>query len=91
MWETVDVNDPGRNDIGAALIEPNVWEEFLQHAASHDFNVNEAPGETGFKPDLDHSSFDPFNNDQFDAFHFSDLGHSNAADWVNVDDEFLQK
>ena len=78
------MNDPGRNGIiGAALVEPNIWEEFLYH----DFDLNEEFGEARFKPDLDRSSFDPFNNDQFDAFHFSDLGNSNPADWVNDDDD----
>lgn len=47
----------------------------------HDDRISSAT----FLPDMDKSCFDPFKNDQFDAFHLSDLSSSKAADWT--DDE----
>lgn len=52
-------------------------------AADFDLNSDLEGANTKFEPDLDNSSFDPFNNDQFDAFHLSDLNYNNAADWIN--------
>ena len=51
-------------------------------AAHFDMNDDDnGIGEPTFQPDLNNSSSDPFINDhQFDAFHMSDLNHSNAAD-----------
>lgn len=81
--EGSDVVNPGLN-IGG--------EEFLRYAATHrlaeEFAASLKYGEfavDAFEPDLDSSSFDPFNNDQFDAFHMSGLNYSSAAHWVNDD------
>lgn len=51
-------------------------------ASEFDF-FSEPIGSPTFLPDVDSSCFDPFNNDQFDAFHLSDLSGCKAADWTN--------
>lgn len=47
------------------------------------FSLSEPIGSPAFLPDVDSACFDPFNNDQFDAFHLSDLSGCKAADWTN--------
>lgn len=83
--------NPGLNEIGAGLVSPDkdVEGELLRHAGTHLPAEKFAAGFDEYdeldEPDPDSSSFDPFNKDQFDAFHLSDLKHSNAANWVSDD------
>lgn len=83
--------NPVLNEIGAGLVSPDkgVEGELLRHAGAHLLAEKFAAGfdkhDELDEPDPDSSSFDPFNKDQFDAFHLSDLNHSNAADWVSDD------
>lgn len=50
-----------------------------------EFDLDFSIGKRTFQPDVENSSFDPFKNDQFDAFHLSDMNCSKAAEWTDDD------
>lgn len=89
--------NPGLNGIGSGLMGPNrgrvlhqtgtrlLIEGLEARLRASEFDFHDEIGKPTFKPDVEHSSFNPFNNDEFDAFHLSGLNHSNAADWFSDD------
>lgn len=48
-----------------------------------EFDFDNTIGKGTFQPDVENSSFDPFKNDQFDAFDLSDMNCSKAAEWTD--------
>lgn len=74
----------GQNGIGTGLVDDsNIGQAFSHQVGIYYFNLNEELGKAGFEPNLNNSSLDPFNNNQFDAFYLSNLSNSNAANLIN--------
>lgn len=68
---------PGRNGIGAGLVDdPNIGEYFSHQVGNYDSGLTEELGGAGFE----RSSLDSFNNDKFGTFQLSRLSNS---DWIN--------